>query len=116
VHVVRIPVHHQVETGEGHSCHGTTEPQSQVDLVGQKSGKVEADPPVPEVFKNEKAGKAKIDDGKSVEGGRPSVGDDKPFCFRCYKPRHGKLVCTIKLRCEICGSNEHMTSKCHILK
>jgi hypothetical protein len=40
-----------------------------VDLVGQKLGKVEADPLVPEVFKNEKTGKAKVDEGKSGEGG-----------------------------------------------
>jgi hypothetical protein len=87
-----------------------------VDLVGQKLGKVEADPLVPEVFKNEKTGNTKVDEGKSGEGGRPSEGDDKPFCFRCYKPGYGKLVCTTRLRCEICGGNEHMTGKCHILK
>jgi hypothetical protein len=25
-------------------------------------------------------------------------------------------VCTAKLRCDICGSNKHMTGKCPILK
>jgi hypothetical protein len=105
-----------VATGEESSHRGLTEPQSQVDLRGQETRKAEADPQVPEVFKTEKAGKAKVDEGRAGEGARSSEGNDKPFCFRCYKPRHGKLVCTAKLRCEICGSNEHMTSKCPILK
>jgi hypothetical protein len=87
-----------------------------LDPRGQKSGEAEADPPVPELFKTDKVSKGKVDEGRSGEGGRPSEGDDKPFCFRCYKPGHGKLVCTAKLRCEICGSNEHMAGKCHILK
>jgi hypothetical protein len=68
------------------------------------------EPKVLEVFKNEKAGKAKVDEGQSGEG------DDKPFYFHCYKLGHGKLVCTAKLWCDIYGSNEHMTRKCPILK
>jgi hypothetical protein len=36
-------------------------------------------------------------------------------CFHCYKPGHGKLVCTVKLWCDICDNNEHMTGKCPIL-
>jgi hypothetical protein len=49
-----------------------------------------------------------------VEG--QSGEDDTPFYFRCYKPGHGKLVCTTKLWCDICGSTEHMTGRCPILK
>jgi hypothetical protein len=69
-----------------------------------------SEPKALEVFKNEKAGKANVDEGQSGEG------EDKPFCFRCYKLGHGKLVCKAKLWCDICGSNEHMTGKCPILK
>jgi hypothetical protein len=77
----------------------------------QKAGKaVATEPHVPEVFKNEKVGMTKVDEGRSGEA------DDKPFCFRCYKPGHGKLICTAKLWCNICGSNEHMTGRCPILK
>lgn len=38
------------------------------------------------------------------------------FCFRCYKPGHVKLECVAKLLCAVCGSTEHLTSKCPILK
>jgi hypothetical protein len=69
----------------------------------------QAEPAAPEVFKNQKAGKAKIDEGSSGEG-------NKQFCFRCYKPGHGKLECVAKLYCDICGSNEHLTGRCPILK
>jgi hypothetical protein len=63
----------------------------------------------PEVFKNQKAGKGKVDEGSFGEG-------TKPFCFRCYKPGHAKLECMVKLLCDICGSNEHLTGRCLILK
>jgi hypothetical protein len=116
VHAACVPVLHQVVTGEESSRRGATEPQSQEDLRMQKSGKAEAKPHVPEVFTTEKASKAKVDEGGSGEGGRSGEGDDNPFCIHCYKPGHGKLVCTTKLRCNICGSNEHMTGKCPILK
>jgi hypothetical protein len=77
----------------------------------QKAGKMmDSNLQVSEVFKNEKVGKAKVDEGRSRGT------DDKPFCFRCYKPGHGKLACTAKLWCDICGSNEHMTGRCPILK
>jgi hypothetical protein len=46
---------------------------------------------VPEVFKNVKSGKMKVEEGQSGEG------EDKPFCFLCYKLGHGKLVCKAKL-------------------
>jgi hypothetical protein len=68
------------------------------------------EPKVPKVFKNEKAGKVKVDEGQSGEG------DDKPFHFLLLQTGHSKLVCTTKLWCDICGSNEHMTRKCPILK
>jgi hypothetical protein len=68
----------------------------------------QAEPAAPEVFKNQKAGKAKIDEGSSGEG-------NKPFCFS-YKPGHGKLECVAKLYCDICGSNEHLTGRCPVLK
>jgi hypothetical protein len=67
------------------------------------------EPEVPEVFKTPKAGKAKIEEGSSGEG-------NKPFCFRCYKTGHGKLECKEKLFCDICGSTEHLTRRCPILK
>jgi hypothetical protein len=69
----------------------------------------QAKPAAPEVFKNQKAGKAKIDEGSLGEG-------NKPFYFRCYKPGHGKLQCVAKLYCDICGSNEHLTGRCPVLK
>jgi hypothetical protein len=62
------------------------------------------------MFKAQKAGKAKVEEASTAEG------KEKPFCFRCYKPGHGKLECTTKLLCEICGSTEHLTGKCPILK
>jgi hypothetical protein len=65
---------------------------------------------VPEVFKAQKLGKAMVDEGSSSDS------KDKPFCFRCYKPGHGKFQCTIKLLCEICGNTDHLTGKCPILK
>jgi hypothetical protein len=68
------------------------------------------EPHVPDVFKAQKAGKAKVEEASTAEG------KGKPFCFRCYKPGHGKLECTTKLLCEICGSTEHLTGKCPILK
>jgi hypothetical protein len=68
------------------------------------------EPPVPGVFKAQKVGKAKVDEGQ------PSEGKDKPFYFRCYKPGHGKLECTAKLHRDICDSHEHLTDKCPILK
>jgi hypothetical protein len=61
------------------------------------------------VFKNQKAGKGKVDEGSSGEG-------NKPFCFRCYKPEHGKLECVAKLHCDICWSSENLTGCCPILK
>jgi hypothetical protein len=66
------------------------------------------EPHAPEVFKNQKACKAKVDEGSSMEG-------SKPF-FRCYKHGHGKLECMAKLLCDICGNNEHITGRCPILK
>jgi hypothetical protein len=41
---------------------------------------------------------------------------ENPFCFHCYKPGHGKLECITKLLCDICGSKDHVTGKCPILK
>jgi hypothetical protein len=64
---------------------------------------------VPEVFKAQKASKAKVEENASGEG-------TKPFCFRCYKPGHGKLECKAKLFCDICASTEHLTGRCPILK
>jgi hypothetical protein len=51
-----------------------------------------------------------VDEGQSAEG------KEKPFHFRCYKPSHGELKCTVKLLCDICGSTEHLTRKCLIPK
>jgi hypothetical protein len=68
------------------------------------------EPRVPEVFKAQKAGKVKVDEGQSAEG------KEKPFCFRCYKPGHEKLECTAKPLCDICSSTDHLTGKCPILK
>jgi hypothetical protein len=62
-----------------------------------------------EVFKSQKAGKAKVDEGSSGEG-------SKPFCFRCYKPGHGKLECKTKLFCDICATTKHLIGRCPILK
>jgi hypothetical protein len=39
------------------------------------------EPREPEVFKEQKPGKSKVDEGQSIE-------KEKPFCFRCYKPGH----------------------------
>jgi hypothetical protein len=90
---------------------GAWEPQVSEVFRAQKAVKTEvSEPKVPEVFKNEKAGKTKVEEGQSGEG------EDKPFCFQCYKLGHGKLVCKAKLWCDICGSNDHMTGKCAILK
>jgi hypothetical protein len=111
VNGTHAPVHQQASAGEVSSCHRASDPHIQEVFKAQKAEKAEAgESHVPEVFKNEKARKAKVDEGQSSEG------DDKPFCFRCYIPGHGKLVCTTKLWCDICGSNEHMTGKCPILK
>jgi hypothetical protein len=66
-------------------------------------------PHVPGVFKAQKPGKAKVDEGSAGE-------KEKPFCFLCYKPGHGKLECIAKLLCDICGSREHLTGKYPILK
>jgi hypothetical protein len=66
--------------------------------------------PVPEGFKAQKEGKTKVDKGQHSEG------KEKLFCFRCYKPGHGKLECISKLLCDICDSQEHLTGKCPILK
>jgi hypothetical protein len=66
--------------------------------------------PVPEGFKAQKEGKTKVDKGQHSEG------KYKLFCFRCYKPGHGKLECISKLHCDICDSQEHLTGKCPILK
>jgi hypothetical protein len=65
----------------------------------------------PEVFMTQKAGKTKLEVGLSA-----SEGKEKPFCFRCWKPGHGKLECVAKLLCDICGNTEHLTGKCPILK
>jgi hypothetical protein len=70
------------------------------------------EPAAPEVFNAQKAAKAKIEEGSSGEGIKPF----KPFCFRCYKPGHGKLECKVKLFCDICASTEHLTRRCPILK
>jgi hypothetical protein len=75
----------------------------------QASQDAQHEPSVPEVFKSQKAGKDKVDEGSSGEG-------SKPFCFRCYKPGHGKLECKAKLFCDICASTEHLTGCCPILK
>jgi hypothetical protein len=64
---------------------------------------------VSEVFKDQKARKAKIEEGSSGEG-------NKSFCFRCYKPGHGKLKCKAKLFYDICASTEHLIGRCPILK
>jgi hypothetical protein len=62
------------------------------------------------VFRAQKPGKAKIDEGSSAEG------KEKPVYFHCYKPGHEKIECMEKLYCDICGSNDHLTGKCPILK
>jgi hypothetical protein len=72
------------------------------------SNKRALEPRVPEVFKEQKAGKAKVEEGQSGKG------KEKLFCFRCYKPCHGKLECTTNLLCEI--STDHLIGKCLILK
>jgi hypothetical protein len=82
-------------------------------MIGEQSQQTSRDSQqeltVPEVFKAQEAGKAKVDEG--------SLGDaSKPFCFRCYKPGHGKLECNAKLFCDICASSEHLTGRCPILK
>jgi hypothetical protein len=78
--------------------------QPQQDNQGTKQ-----EPTIPEVFKSQKPGKAKIDE-------RCSGDVSKPFCFRCYKPGHGELECRAKLYCDICASSEHLTGRCPILK
>jgi hypothetical protein len=63
------------------------------DLMNQNSNNTQQsqqEPEVPEVFKDQKSGKAKIEEGSSGEG-------NKLFCFRCYKLGHGKLECKAKL-------------------
>jgi hypothetical protein len=65
---------------------------------------------VPKVFKAQKASKAKVDEGQNSEG------EEKLFCFCCYKLGHGKLECTTKIHCDICDSHEHLTDKCPVLK
>jgi hypothetical protein len=65
------------------------------------------EPPVLDVFRAQKAGKANAVETDEKE---------KPFCFWCYKPGHSKQNCIAKLKCEICGSTEHLTGKCPILK
>jgi hypothetical protein len=65
------------------------------------------EPLVPDVFRAQKEGKAKADETDEKE---------KSFCFRGYKLGHSKLNCITKLKCEICGSTEHLTGKCPILK
>jgi hypothetical protein len=81
--------------------------------VGEKSQQASQDtqqePVVPEVFKSQKVGKAKVEEGSSGEG-------SKPFFFTCYKPGHGKVECEAKLLCDICASTEHLTGHCPILK
>jgi hypothetical protein len=89
------------------AIHGNAAPTQQQGAGGRPT---QSEPQVPEVFKAQKLGKAKVDEGSSAEG------KDKPFFFRCYKPGHGKLQCTIKLLCEICGNTDHLTGKCPILK
>jgi hypothetical protein len=84
--------------------------QVEVGTVAQgQRGQTQLEPHVPETFKEQKPRKARVDEGNAVE-------KEKPFCFRCYKPGHGKLECFAKLLCDICGSREHLTGKCHILK
>jgi hypothetical protein len=83
------------------------------DSSHQSAATPHAEPPVPEVFKMQKVGKAKVEEGQFGEGIDKS---DKPFCFHCYKPGHGKLYCTAKLLCEIYGNTEHLTGRCPILK
>jgi hypothetical protein len=87
--------------------HGNATPMQQQGAGGRPT---QSEPQVPEVFKAQKPGKAKVDEGSSAEG------KDKPFCFRCYKPGHGKPQCTTKLLCEICSNTDHLTGKCPILK
>lgn len=70
------------------------------------------EPVVPAAFLAQKAGKAKVEEVAPSEGKETN----KPFCFRCYKPGHGKLDCVAQLLCNICESTEHHTSKCSILK
>jgi hypothetical protein len=79
------------------------------DPTQQTSQATQQEPTVPEVFKNQKAGKTKVEEGSSGEG-------NKSFCFRCCKPGHGKLECKTKLLCDICASTEHLTRRCPILK
>jgi hypothetical protein len=95
-------VHVNVNTGGVHVATGQT--------LGMAGGGVELPAPlVSNVFMEQKAGKAKVDEGGAAGA---NVKDTKKFCFRCYKPGHGKLECIAKLLCEICGN----TDKCPILK
>jgi hypothetical protein len=67
---------HQATTGmENPRCEVSTTPAHE-ESRAQKAGKtVATEPHIPEVFKNEKAGKMKVDEGRSSEA------DDKPFGF-----------------------------------
>jgi hypothetical protein len=56
----------------------------------QTSQAAQQEPAVPEEFKAQKAGKAKVEESAPGEG-------SKPFCFRCYKPGHDMLECKAKL-------------------
>ncbi|KAL6658809.1 hypothetical protein ACP70R_002849 [Stipagrostis hirtigluma subsp. patula] len=40
----------------------------------------------------------------------------KPYCYRCLTKGHALTGCTTVLRCDICFSNDHLTTKCHRVK
>jgi hypothetical protein len=65
----KAPVNHNAPAGEA-----TVQPNAAAS---------HAEPRAPDVFKAQKPGKAKVEEGSSTEG------KDKPFCFRCYKPQAG---------------------------
>jgi hypothetical protein len=67
VHGARPTVQIQIPAGGETSRRGASDSQGQVDFRAQKTWRAGAVPQVPEVFKNEKAGKAKVDEGRSRE-------------------------------------------------
>jgi hypothetical protein len=96
--------------------HGTGAATNHLMPMGGTSVQVNAVGPhqelqAPGVFLAQKAEKSKVEEGLSA-----SEGKEKSFCFRCWKPGHGKLECVAKLLCDICGNTEHLTRKCPILK
>jgi hypothetical protein len=59
------------------------------DSSHQSAATPHAEPPVPEVFKMQKAGKAKVEEGQSEEGIDKS---DKPFVSVAISPAMGNYI------------------------